>query len=781
MENKIELNKNLEFVAPVNDINVLLIAPHGVQGDDDNTGELTRLMAKKLGCAAIINEHYKKPRKIKGSNKEEAVSEKDAIVNLNSVKEIEAAGLEGSYLNFIKQTKDSIRKNNKGNPCYVFLIHGIDDDKLADASKGNSQVLIGIGSHVLPESSCWSANLGQAKEFIKILKKLDTPVSSEITTHKNYAGLNYDNLTQALCEQQEVWGSRHAQCIQLEIKKDGFRDNGNLNKTSDLLTQAIKQLTSKFNIPALALEAVGKEEDVKQKNAPALLREKYINILLIAPHAHYSDDDIQIAALTREMGHLLGCPTIINEEFRIPKLCGRKKNGARIYEKPAPRKKIADWFKIEDAEQVLQKELISPLKKVIEAPGKTLIVWLHNEFDKKLGSRSKREDGVSLSNECMFQESTQNWECRAGIFADSFIQARGASVSLGEKDVKLCVVSGLDEKGVPNTIITHTLSSLSESLNKSHFGTVLGWEQSDTSMLSWFVKNDVSLQKVESISLEIKGSECLNSVENIKGTAQALSLALMDLTDNVPEQVEDKQLIARAYNAIIKSFNLYVEQAVTSVGEYIVEEFYRGDYELARKGQQGVHKKKSLNTLIEQLNETPGAPSKSWIYNAVKLVVEVHDIEQNDPELFQTYGKLLLSHKVLLLSVKSLKKKKELIDEIIKENYTIRQLKERLGANSANKVIPFLHALNSPDKFVIDYDDLIETEAISQLSLPVIQKAHDKAAGKVKEFEDKIASLNQKIEEQRQFIARYNHVVSSLEAAAKVKEQGDVQQVPADV
>ena len=41
--------------------NIILVAPHGVPGDDDNTAELTRLLAEKLGCHAVINEVYQKP------------------------------------------------------------------------------------------------------------------------------------------------------------------------------------------------------------------------------------------------------------------------------------------------------------------------------------------------------------------------------------------------------------------------------------------------------------------------------------------------------------------------------------------------------------------------------------------------------------------------------------------------------------------------------------------------------------------------------------------------
>ena len=48
---------------------ILLIAPHGVDGDDDNTGKIARLMAERLNCYAVINEHYQRPVTIDSQTK----------------------------------------------------------------------------------------------------------------------------------------------------------------------------------------------------------------------------------------------------------------------------------------------------------------------------------------------------------------------------------------------------------------------------------------------------------------------------------------------------------------------------------------------------------------------------------------------------------------------------------------------------------------------------------------------------------------------------------------
>jgi hypothetical protein len=52
--------KDIEVITGETNPNIMLIAPHGVKGDDDNAGKLAREVQKKLGCHAIINEAFRK-------------------------------------------------------------------------------------------------------------------------------------------------------------------------------------------------------------------------------------------------------------------------------------------------------------------------------------------------------------------------------------------------------------------------------------------------------------------------------------------------------------------------------------------------------------------------------------------------------------------------------------------------------------------------------------------------------------------------------------------------
>jgi hypothetical protein len=111
-------------------------------------------------------------------------------------------------------------------------------------------------------------------------------------------------------------------------------------------------------------------------------------------------------------------------------------------------------------------------------------------------------------------------------------------------------------------------------------------------------------------------------------------------------------------------------------GEYIIKEFFAGNHELARNPRNAV-KIESLNQLINRLQTDDGhAPSKTWVYDAVKLAVDEHYFAKIN---FRTYGKLGHSHKVYLTHVKNLEAKRELILEVVENNYTVARTRERIA------------------------------------------------------------------------------------------------------
>ena len=60
---------------------ILLIAPHGRKEDDTNTGKLTRLLAERMDCYAVINEHYQRPRIIDPITKKKKAKESMKVMS----------------------------------------------------------------------------------------------------------------------------------------------------------------------------------------------------------------------------------------------------------------------------------------------------------------------------------------------------------------------------------------------------------------------------------------------------------------------------------------------------------------------------------------------------------------------------------------------------------------------------------------------------------------------------------------------------------------------------
>ena len=114
--------KDIEVISGETNTNILLIAPHGVKGDDDNTGKLAKAIQKKLKCHAIINETFKKPEKDENDKYGDADID-NFLADLNYRLHAEA------HPTYIKEITNKI---NDPNTVHVFWIHGIYDKNLAD-------------------------------------------------------------------------------------------------------------------------------------------------------------------------------------------------------------------------------------------------------------------------------------------------------------------------------------------------------------------------------------------------------------------------------------------------------------------------------------------------------------------------------------------------------------------------------------------------------------------------------------------------------------------------
>ncbi|MCD4678238.1 MAG: hypothetical protein K8S18_19930, partial [Desulfobacula sp.] len=195
-------------------------------------------------------------------------------------------------------------------------------------------------------------------------------------------------------------------------------------------------------------------------------------------------------------------------------------------------------------------------------------------------------------------------------------------------------------------------------------------------------------------------------------------------------------------------------------GNYLVENFYGNDIELARKKKSP--KKETLKQLIKLFKVGSFAsPSKSWIYQSICIVVQSFDVKKMGEEIFQTYGKILLSHKICLLPVKDLDSKKEFIHAIVQENLSVRQLEARkIGLrNTPSKKPGLLTLLNFPDKIFNDENrDLLNEDALKRATPDNLGIIKDKAIKKRESLQQDILDFKEKIKTYETFIMQYDEL-----------------------
>jgi hypothetical protein len=197
---------------------ILLIAPHGSVDDEENTGVLAREMAGRLGCYAVINECYRKPRK----NTLEVPDKRLGVLNLNRFSQVETH-LKQEFLEpLLKITHEIIQNHGQ---ALVLWIHGIKDTNIRTAVQADSDrvhVVLGIGQGQ-PERI--TAPRETAKALRRSLKGNPVrPINAGMAREgSNYCGWHPNIMNQLFVK--KGYDPFTVQSIQLEIKYTGFRDH----------------------------------------------------------------------------------------------------------------------------------------------------------------------------------------------------------------------------------------------------------------------------------------------------------------------------------------------------------------------------------------------------------------------------------------------------------------------------------------------------------------------------------------------------------------------------
>jgi hypothetical protein len=219
---------------------ILLIAPHGFPGDDDNTGTLTRKVAQRLGCYAIINEVYRKPEKRKdpSSGRMREIPDRDQRrINLNRFSQVEEYAKEEFLVPILEYTERITRNHGR---ALVLWIHGIKDQNISgnvvDGSAGEIHVVLGIGQG---NSDGFTADQSSVARLIICLRDNAIKQINGVLAKKesNYSGSHENTMNQLFTKKH--YGLLKVQSFQLEIKFTGFRDPESIERAAEALGDAL--------------------------------------------------------------------------------------------------------------------------------------------------------------------------------------------------------------------------------------------------------------------------------------------------------------------------------------------------------------------------------------------------------------------------------------------------------------------------------------------------------------------------------------------------------------
>lgn len=406
------------------------------------------------------------------------------------------------------------------------------------------------------------------------------------------------------------------------------------------------------------------------------------DIFVIAPHGPVVNgkprNDLNTGKIAEMIHAELDCSVILNYSFLKP-----TDNNPQSLENQR-----LDLFKFAHAKK--HPNFLNYIKDIVDSEGKTLVVWVHG-----------------IKNENILKEGREHKRIKAFKKKPSELHALiGYGQGKNPKTGK-----GTDRF----TALEDTVSKFRDKLTDGGMNTLLtranarDYRGRDPRRLNqWFYNLRYDFNQVESIQLEIREKDFRDTPENFKKTAKIIAKALSALvppeaqakkqshpevsqtsktkalvpvepvqpqTQKVDEEASSHDpLVAEALKYLKKTFRRHFHEAMIEAGRYLIKEFYGNDYTLAPQNKKV--KKQSLHQLIKRLQENAGsAPSKTWVYDAVKLAVDDHFYNN---EGFRTYGKLGHSHKVLLTYIKDDKIKRRLAEETVKNNYPVSKLRERI-------------------------------------------------------------------------------------------------------
>lgn len=202
---------------------VLLVAPHGA--DDDNTAELTEVVARQFGAFAVINRGWRRSR---------AVDQFRDLANCNDVRHLREDVVREEFLLPVMRSVARIKRKYEGR-ALVLVVHGCRDQIRASADDEMLDIIVGYGAGHPPSHSCRPRT---KDAFIRCLQNEGFGVYEGMQGGR-YAGRSRNNINQLFVKWHP---DKMVESMQLEVVRELRSDREMIGLTADGIVGAIDAL-----------------------------------------------------------------------------------------------------------------------------------------------------------------------------------------------------------------------------------------------------------------------------------------------------------------------------------------------------------------------------------------------------------------------------------------------------------------------------------------------------------------------------------------------------------
>lgn len=205
---------------------ILLFAPHGFNGDDENTGLITKHIADILNCYAVINNGWERSENV-DSAKDKA--------DCNNVEHCHQDVVKDEILDPLLRCYHKIKRVHP--TAFIFNIHGMSNKHRKIAENDKLDIVVGYGAG---NPNSYTCDLWRKNCFIYLLHKAGLTVY-EGKKGGSMSGWARNNMNQLF---RKWYPAANAQSMQLEIIYELRQDKDMALLCAEYLAAAMLDLIS---------------------------------------------------------------------------------------------------------------------------------------------------------------------------------------------------------------------------------------------------------------------------------------------------------------------------------------------------------------------------------------------------------------------------------------------------------------------------------------------------------------------------------------------------------